>query len=195
MLSLIILAAGKSTRMLGRNKLLEKFQGKPIIRRVVEVALKSKIDEIVVVLGWEANLIREALTDLPCRLVVNQEFEQGQSSSLKVGLKEVSQISRAVLVLPGDMALIDSRTIDKVVDAYNAEGGTLVIAAHKGKQGHPILLDRRLFPEIERIREENHGLKAVVRKHEPEIRLVETGTANVLKDVDTPFDLREISQG
>ena len=68
-----------------------------------------------------------------------------------------------------------------------------MIAAHDGKRGHPILLDRRLFPEIERITEESYGLKAVVKKHEPEIRLVETGNGNVLKDIDTPYDLRENS--
>jgi len=193
MLSLIILAAGKSTRMLGRNKLLEKIRGRPMIRCVVEVVLKSKADEVIVVLGWEANLIQEVLADLSCHLVVNHEYEHGQSSSLKIGLREVDERSRAILVLPGDMALIDTRSINSVIDVYNAEGGTLVIAAHGGKHGHPILLDKRLFPEIERIEEESYGLKAVVKKHEPEIRLVETGTENVLKDIDTPYDLREIS--
>ena len=91
MLSLIILAAGKSTRMLGRNKLLRRFDGRPMIRCVVEAALKSKVDEVIVVLGWEANLIREVLADLPCHLVVNQEYEKGQSSSLKTGLREVER--------------------------------------------------------------------------------------------------------
>jgi molybdenum cofactor cytidylyltransferase len=193
MLSLIILAAGKSIRMPGRNKLLERIHGRAMIRCVVDASLKSKVDEVIVVLGWEANLVREVLVDLPCHLVVNHEYEHGQSSSLKIGLREAGERSRAILVLPGDMALIDSRSIDAVIDVYNAEGGTLVIAAHDGKRGHPILLDRRLFPEIERITEESYGLKAVVKKHEPEIRLVETGNGNVLKDIDTPYDLRENS--
>jgi len=180
--------------MLGRNKLLEKLQGKPIIRRVVEAALKSKANEVIVVLGWEANLIRGALADLSCRLIVNQEFESGQSSSLKAGLNELNPVSRALLVLPGDLAMVDTQSINKVIDTYNAEGGTIVIAGHDGKKGHPVLIDRRLFPEVERIDEETLGLKAIVKKHEPEIRIVETGSANVLTDIDTPFDLREISR-
>ncbi len=65
MLSLIILAAGKSTRMAGMNKLLTKIDGKPMIRGVVETALSSKADQVIVVLGWEAEKIREALADLP----------------------------------------------------------------------------------------------------------------------------------
>jgi molybdenum cofactor cytidylyltransferase len=123
---------------------------------------------------------------------MNQEYEKGQSLSLKAGLKEVRQETRAILVLPGDMALIDSGSIDKVIDTYNTEGGTVLIAAHEGKQGHPILIDKRLFPEIRQIMEETRGLQSVVRRHEPEARLVETGTENVLKDVDTPNDLKGI---
>lgn len=193
MLSLIILAAGKSTRMGGRNKLLESVQGKPMIQRVVENGLRSKVNEVIVVLGWEAQLIREALSNLPCRLVVNNSYEDGQSSSLRTGLTQVRENCGAILVLPGDMALIDTRSINLVIDAYNAEGGTLVIAAHNGKQGHPILIDCRLFPEVERISEETYGLKEIVVRHESEIRLVEIGSDNILKDVDTPYDLRMIS--
>lgn len=192
MLSLIILAAGKSTRMRGRNKLSTIIEGKPMIRRVVEAALNSKVDEVIVVLGWEAEKIRKALGDLPCRYVVNKDYERGQSSSVKVGLGEVGKATRAMLVLPGDVAMIDSRSINLVIDEYNQGKCPIVIAAFNGKLGHPILLDRRLFGEIEQIDEQTFGLKSVVQKHEGEKRLIETGTPNVLRDMDTPEDLREL---
>lgn len=192
MLSLVVLAAGKSTRMHGRNKLLTKIEGKPMIRRVVEAALKSKVDEVVVVLGWEAEKIREAMADLPCRLVVNKDYEKGQSSSVKTGLGEVGEATRAMLVLPGDVAMIDSRSINLVVDEYDQGKYPIVVAAHDGKLGHPILLDRQFFKEIEQIDEQTFGLKSVVKKHEGETRLVETGSPNVLRDVDTPEDLKEL---
>jgi len=193
MLSLIILAAGKSTRMLGQNKLLAMVHGEPMIRHVVQAALTSKVDEVIVVLGWEADLVKNALSGLPCRLIVNDDYEKGQSSSLKRGLREVGAQTRAILVLPGDIARIDSRSIDKVIETYNVKGGMVIVAAHQGRHGHPILFDRKLFPEIEQIAEESYGLKSVVKKHESEVRLVETGTENVLRDVDTPQDLRMIS--
>lgn len=192
MLSLIVLAAGKSTRMRGRNKLLTKIDGTPMIRRVVEAALNSKVDEVIVVLGWEGEKIRKAMGDLPCRYVINKEYERGQSSSVKVGLGEVGDATRAILVLPGDVAMIDSRSINLVVDEYDQGKYPIVIASFKGKLGHPILLDRRLFEEIERIGEQTFGLKSVVQKHEEEKRLVETGTPNVLRDVDTPEDLKKL---
>ena len=193
MITLIVLAAGKSTRMEGHNKLLAEVQGKPMIRRVVEAALGSKVDETIVVLGWEENRVREALADLPCRLIVNREFEKGQSSSLKAGLDEVHPETTAVLVLPGDIAKIDSRSIDKVVNSYILDGGTILVAAHKGRYGHPILIDRTLFKDIVQITEETHGLKSVIKMHENEIRLVEVDTDIVLRDVDTPEDLHRLT--
>lgn len=192
MLSLIVLAAGKSTRMRGRNKLLIKIDGKPIIRRVVEAALNSKVDEVIVVLGWEADRLRELLTDLPCRLILNKNYGRGQSSSLKAGLREVAEATRAILVLPGDVALIDSRSINLVVEEYNRAKASIVVAAHEGRLGHPILLDKKLFPEIEQIDEETFGLKFVVKKHQNEMRLIEAGSANVLRDVDAPEDLEQL---
>ncbi len=192
MLSLIVLAAGKSTRMRGINKLLVKIRGKPLIRRVVEAALQSKVDEVVVVLGWEADKIRNALAELPCHLVLNKNYEKGQSSSVKAGLGEVGEATRAILVLPGDVAMIDSRSINLVIDEYAHRKDPIIVAAHKGRPGHPILLDKQLFKEIELINEQTFGLKAVIKKHEGATRLVETGSPKVLRDVDTPEDLKDL---
>ncbi len=192
MLSLIVLAAGKSTRMRGRNKLLAKIDGKPMIRKVVEAALNSKVDEVIVVLGWEAKKISEVLADLPCRLVVNKDYGRGQSSSVKAGLREVGDATRAILVLPGDMAKMNSPSINVVVEEYNHTKMPIIVAAHKGRLGHPILLTKDLFSEVEQIDEETFGLKAVVKRHESEMRLVETGSESVLRDVDTPEDLKQL---
>jgi molybdenum cofactor cytidylyltransferase len=189
---MIVLAAGKSVRMRGKNKLLANVQRTPMIRRVVQAALKSRVDEVIVVLGWQADKVRGVLTDLPCRLVLNKNYEKGQSSSVKVGLREVSPMTRALLILPGDLAIIDSRSINTVIEKYDLERHPIVIAAHKRAPGHPILFDKRLFAEIEQIDEHTFGLKAVVKKHEDEICLAETGSPNVLKDVDTPENLKEL---
>ena len=192
MISLVVLAAGKSTRMQGRNKLLVEIDGVPMIRRVVQAALQSKVDEVIVVLGWEQERIRAALARLPCRTVVNRNYEDGQSSSVKIGLADAGASTRAVMILPGDVAMIDTRSINMVAEKYLAEQRNIIVAAHKGKAGHPILFDRKLFPEIERINEATFGIKAVVRQHQTEVCMVESGSANVLKDVDTNRDLKEL---
>lgn len=192
MLSLIVLAAGKSTRMHGRNKLLIKLEDKPMIRRVVEVALSSKVDEVIVVLGWEGDKIQKALSDLPCRFVVNEDYKKGQSSSVKAGLKEIGETTEAVLILPGDIAKIETSAINRVIEEYTRRKHPIIVAAHQGRPGHPILLDRQLFDEIGQIDEQSFGLKAVTKKHEGRIRFIEVGSPNVLRDVDTPEDLTKL---
>jgi molybdenum cofactor cytidylyltransferase len=190
MFSLIVLAAGKSTRMRGRNKLLIKINRKPMIRRVVESALSSKVDEVIVVLGWEAKKISDALTDLPCRFVVNKDYRRGQSSSVKAGLREMAAGTEAVLILPGDVAMIAPHSINKVIEAYNNRNDLIVVASYSGRPGHPILLSKDLFKEIEVIDEATFGLKSVLNRHKSEVRMVETGSENVLRDVDTREDLK-----
>ncbi|MGA2628107.1 MAG: nucleotidyltransferase family protein [Candidatus Bathyarchaeia archaeon] len=192
MIPIIVLAAGKSTRMRGKNKLLSKVQGIPMIRRVVQTTLESKVDEVIVVLGAEADKVRKVLADLPCRLIVNKKYAKGQSSSVKAGLSEISPMTRAVLILPGDVAMIDFPSINMVIEEYERGKHSIVIAAHKGASGHPILFDKQLFSEIEQINEQTFGLKAIVKRHEDEVSLVETDSPNVLKDVDTPEDLKEL---
>ncbi|HXY82945.1 MAG TPA: nucleotidyltransferase family protein [Candidatus Saccharimonadales bacterium] len=192
MLTLIILAAGKSTRMHGVNKLLAKVGGIPMIRRVLQAALESKVDEVIVVLGFEANKIHKEIENLPCRIVINKEYEKGQSSSLIVGMKAIKSSTHAVLILPADIARIDTQSINLVATSYNKEDGSIVCAAHNGRLGHPILFSKAVFDEIMMITEETSGLKSLVMKHRNELRLVETGNENILTDVDTPDELRRL---
>jgi len=189
LLSIIVLAAGLSTRF-KRNKLLEQVNGQPLIKGVVSAALGSKAEEVVVVLGYEAEKVGSALKGLRCRLVVNEEFREGQSSSIKVGVKVASKRAKAILILPGDVALITSDAIDKVVDEYLRARGLIVVASHKGGAGHPILFDRSLFPEVSRVEEKSKGLKAVVNRHGNQVMLAEVGSDLVLYDFDTAEDFR-----
>lgn len=152
--------------------------------------MSAKVDEVVVVLGWEAKKIRETLADLPCRFVMNKEYQKGQSGSVRTGLREVKEGTDAVLILPGDVAMIDSRSINMVVEEYNNRRNLIVVASFSGRPGHPILFSKELFKEIEQIEEKTFGLKAVVSRHEGEVSMVETGSEYVLRDVDTPRDLK-----
>jgi molybdenum cofactor cytidylyltransferase len=184
---LLVLAAGLSTRF-GRNKLLERVNSVPLIRLVVAMALASRVDDVVVVLGHQAARVRAALSGLACRVVLNRDYRAGQSGSIKAGLKGLSHAVDAVLVLPGDSALIRPADINAVLDAYVRSRARIVVAAFRGRHGHPILIDRRLFSRLRRISERSHGLKAVVTQHADDIRAVEVPSERVLIDVDTPTD-------
>lgn len=189
LISLIVLAAGKSTRT-KENKLLRKVDGETLIERVVKSAIASSVDEVVVVVGHEADRVRGALRGLRCSFVYNEDYEKGQSFSVRAGLAFVRDRADAVMVLPGDVALIKPEMIDKVLTEYRRSKPPIVIASYQGRSGHPILLDRSLFGEIMQIREETLGLRAVSEKHKHELRYVDVGSAEVLVDIDTEEDFR-----
>jgi len=157
MISLIVLAAGKSTRM-KENKLLLRVDGDTLIERVVKAAKGSSADEVVVVLGYEAAKIKERIAKLDCRLVANDNYPRGQSESVKVGMSAVSNNAEAVMILPADVALIDSQSIDRVVEEYRSSRNGIVIASHEQQSGHPILIDKVLFREVSEICEDTEGL-------------------------------------
>lgn len=184
MISLVILAAGESTRM-KENKLLLKLGGETLIERVVKTVKGSSADEVIVVLGHEAEKVREQLVKLDCKVVVNENYMRGQSESVKVGLAAVASSAEAVMILPADVALIDAESINSVIDEHRKSKSHIVIASHKHQSGHPILLDRALFQEVSQIDESALGLKAVINRHRSEVKYVEVGTENVLIDIDT----------
>ena len=184
MISLIVLAAGESTRM-KENKLLLKLNDETLIEHVVRVARESDVNEVIVVLGYEATRIKESLAKTGCKFAVNNNYMKGQSESVKVGLSSVSDNAEAMMILPADVALVDPKSINKVLDEYRRSKNAIVIASHRQQSGHPILLDRTVFPEISRIEEDTQGLKAVINRHRTEINYLEVGTENVLVDIDT----------
>jgi molybdenum cofactor cytidylyltransferase len=183
-ISLIVLAAGKSTRM-KENKLLLKLNGETLIEHVVNVTKKSSVDEVVVVLGYEATKVKEQLAKIDCKFAVNENYIEGQSESVKVGLSAISDNAEAVMILPADVALVDPESINRVLEEYRRSKSTIVIASYQQQSGHPILLDRTLFPEVSKIDEHTQGLKAVISRHRAEINYVEARTENVLVDIDT----------
>jgi molybdenum cofactor cytidylyltransferase len=194
MISLIVLAAGKSTRM-KENKLLLKINDDTLIEHVVKAAKGSSVDEVVVVLGYEATKIKKHLARVECRFAVNQNYMKGQSESVKVGFSAVSSNAEAVLILPADVALIDRESINRVIEEYRRSKSRIVIASHQQQSGHPILLDRTLFPEVANVDEDTQGLKAVINRHRAEIKYVEVGTENVLIDIDTREEFNKHFRG
>ncbi|MEM2163174.1 MAG: nucleotidyltransferase family protein [Candidatus Bathyarchaeia archaeon] len=193
MISLIVLAAGLSKRF-GRNKLLEEIDGRTMIERVVGSAIASKADEVIVVLGFEARKIIEVLRKFNCKFVLNRSFHEGQSSSVKAGVRAIINKAEAAIILPGDMALITPRSINMVIEEYYKSKSPIVIASYQGRLGHPILFDRSLFEEILSIDEETMGLKAIVERYKECIRKVEVDSPEVLIDIDRKEDLEKIRQ-
>ncbi|AXS39055.1 molybdopterin-binding/glycosyltransferase family 2 protein [Breoghania sp. L-A4] len=145
----IVLAAGRSTRMGGPNKLLATIGGEPLVRIAARAALESRAGPVTVVTGHMRDQVEAALEDLDVRFVHNEDYREGLSTSLKTGIKALPASADAAIVLLADMPRITPQTIDRLVAAYDpAAGALIVVPTVKGKRGNPVLWSRRYFDAL-----------------------------------------------
>jgi molybdenum cofactor cytidylyltransferase len=182
----ILLAAGSATRM-GRNKLLLELAGEPVARRAARRALEAGLAPLLVVLGHEAEPVREALSGLPCRFVQNPDWRQGQSTSVSAGAAAVPPDAEAAVVLLADMPFVDAVAIRAVTSRWRETGAPLVSCRYGGVPAPPTLYCRPLLAELQGGRGEGRG-REVVRRHGDRAAWVDL-PAGALADVDLPEDL------
>ncbi len=185
-ISAVILAAGESRRM-GKPKLLLPWGDKTIIETIIKTVLQSEIKHIVVVLGSEKDKIRSQISNYPVIIAENQEYQKGMLTSIQCGLRAVPDGTDAVMVLLGDQPMVNGPVIDQLADTFRHTDKGILIAVHKGKRGHPIIIKTKYKRDIEQLGSEN-SMHDFTRKFASEILEVETGTTEVLKDIDTPED-------
>jgi len=192
----VVLAAGRSRRMAPHNKLLIPDKaGKPMIARVVDNVLSSNARPILVVLGHMAEQIEHALGGRPLRYIHADDYAEGLSASLKAGIAAVPPECAAAVVCLGDMPLVTGRMIDRLLAAYDPEEGRqIVLPTFHGKQGNPMLWDRRFFPEILGISGDS-GARFLVGKHAEVVAEVEMADDAVLRDFDTTESLATLPKG
>ena len=137
----IVLAAGRSTRMGGSNKLIAEIGGKPLVRIAVEQALASRAKPVIVVTGHQRERIEAALAGLPVRLVHNPDFAQGLGTSVRTGIAAVPASADGAVVCLGDMPQVDAALINRLIAAFAPEQGALaVVPTIAGKRGNPVLV-------------------------------------------------------
>jgi molybdenum cofactor cytidylyltransferase len=186
----VVLAAGTSTRM-GHNKLLLELAGETLVHRAVRRVVDAGLDPVFVVLGHEADRIREAIGSLECQTVFNPNYEAGVNSSLRAGIHAVSESSaQAAVVVLADMPFVTTAMIRTLVDEFRKSDGPLVISDYQGINAPPMLYDRSLFHELAVSEGQGCG-KHVVKRHRHEARSV-TWPAEALTDLDVPEDIERI---
>ena len=146
----IVLAAGQSRRMGRQNKLLAKIDGIAMIARTVDAVLASAVESVTVVLGHEADRVRESLSSRNVTFVRNPDYAEGLSTSLKRGLASLPSSTDAALICLGDMPRISAAEIDHLIASYAPnQGHAICVPTHNGKRGNPVLVGRRFFAEIQ----------------------------------------------
>jgi len=181
----LILAAGRSERMGGVNKLVATIGGKPLVRFVAEAALASRAAPVTVVTGHDAAAVGAALTGLDVALVHNPHYAQGLSTSLAAGIAALPEDADGAIVLLGDMPRIDAATIDRLIAALNPEQGIhIVVPTCGGERGNPVVWSAAYFDRLTTVTGDAGG-RRLIAANGPAVAQVECGPA-VAVDVDTP---------
>jgi molybdenum cofactor cytidylyltransferase len=190
----VVLAAGRSTRMGGVNKLLADVEGRAMIDRVLETVCASQADPVAVVTGHERERVAATLAHHVggdrVRLVHNPEFAAGLSTSLHRGLAALPEEADGAVVCLGDMPGITATVIDRLIAAFDPlEGRDICLPTWRGKRGNPVLLARRFFAEMQTI-SGDVGARALIGEYPEAVCEVAmealAGGEAVLSDVDTP---------
>ncbi len=181
----IVLAAGRSTRMGGPNKLLADIGGRPMVRIVVDQVLASRARPVIVVTGHQRERVEAALSGLAVTFVHNANFADGLSTSLKAGISALPTQADGAVVCLGDMPHVDAALIDRLIGAFDPERGALVVVPTiAGKRGNPVVWSRRFFPDLASL-DGNVGARHLIAGYQEAVVEVPTDKG-ALVNVDTP---------
>lgn len=187
MISAIILAAGRSTRM-GRPKPLLTYGGRPFVARICDTLFQGGAGEVVVVLGaYLFDVERAVPKDPRIKIAVNPDYHQGQVLSLQCGIRSLGAASRALLGMPVDCPGVRPETVGRLVAAFEAEGWPIILPTFQGRRGHPTLFARAVYDELLSA-PLDRGARVIVRKDPARVREVPVEDPGILLDIDTPED-------
>ena len=185
----IILSAGESKRM-GTPKQLLPWGSTFVLQQVIDNAAASHLEQIILVLGCLAGEIADQINVSPkTRVVINNDYREGMSSSVKCGIKKAPVGAAAFMLLLGDQPFIVPAIINRVLDEYQKNKYGIVIPVYNGKRGHPVIFDAKYKAELLAIAD--RGAKAVVNNHLYDILEVPLEVPEILTDIDTPQDYRK----
>ncbi|HZH50656.1 MAG TPA: nucleotidyltransferase family protein [Microvirga sp.] len=187
----IVLAAGRGTRFGTAPKLLAPLMGKPLVRHVVDAAVGSLAQPVIVVTGHRADEVEASLDGAPVRIVRNSAFAEGLSTSLKAGFKALPAEARATVVLLGDMPLVGKGLIDGLVKSWrDMDEPAALVPTLNGRRGNPVVLSRALEDLIEGL-SGDMGAGRVLRDR-ADVLEWPTDDEAILQDIDTEGELGKL---
>ncbi len=188
MISAIVLAAGEATRF-GECKQLVRLGDKPLLQHALDNLRRSKIEDVVVVLGAHAGEIREQIRFQNERVIVNPDYAKGMSTSLQAGLRAIR--ADAAMIVLADQPFVSPATIDLLAAEYRRTRPSVVVPTYNGFRGNPVIVDKSLFEEMMAIRGDV-GCRAIFGDHAQSIVKVPVDDRGVVTDIDTADDLHVI---
>ncbi len=179
MIAAIVLAAGESKRFGQPKQLL-------LLDRVLENVRGAKFDEVIVVLGAHATDVLREVDLRGARLVINDNFADGMSTSLQAGLRATREGTEAAMIVLGDQPYIRSSTLDLLIDEFRRVRPDALVPVHRGQRGNPVIIAASTFPAAMELRGDV-GFRAIAGRFR--VAEVPVDDDGVLQDVDTAGDL------
>lgn len=182
----ILTAAGKSTRM-GQPKALLNWNGIHLIKYQIASLMESCSFEIIVVLGHEAQLVIPHINGTGVKYVINPDYAQGKTTSIKAGLNSVKSTATDIVLLAIDQPR-PSHIVSTIVNAHLAAKATITSPRYKGHGGHPIVFSTSLREELATITEDGKGVRAILEAYSNEVNEVTIDDPIIRLDLNTPTD-------
>jgi molybdenum cofactor cytidylyltransferase len=190
----VLLAAGAGSRLGHRPKSLLELGGVPLIRRQLIALSGAGVDEVVVVTGHHASAIEAVVQDFPITLARNPRPEDGQASSVRVGLQALSARLDAVIVALADQPLVNSQDIGELIGAFKKRGGAaMAIPRVDGQPGNPVIFENALREEW-LAGDANAACRRWRDAHPDRVHWFDSDNQRFRIDIDTEDDLRRFAQ-
>ncbi len=194
-LSCVMLAAGLSTRMGQQNKLLIDIQGQSLVRKTARLfcdyARTKALDEIVVVLGHEAEYVAKELIDLPLRTVINEDYKLGQMSSVHKGLEALEKETDGIIIALSDLVLLEQADMANLHEAFNQCNSPIIVPQYQGQRANPIILQPSQREAILQ-GQKNLGCRKLIEKNPESVTTFEVDNDHFSFDLDTPAAVQEL---
>jgi molybdenum cofactor cytidylyltransferase len=188
----VLLAAGESRRMGGPNKLEFRLDGVPLVRRTARTLLDAGLSPLVVVLGHAAERIAPLLQDLPVRIVVNADYQDGQQSSVSCGLRALTDPLDAYVVCLSDLPLMTNAHLRDLFDAFEKDPQTAILMpVHEGQRGNPVVFDAGLRDALLAT---PGGARAWIDAHPGAVRRHPVAHPGFTTDLDTLEDVAALKR-
>jgi molybdenum cofactor cytidylyltransferase len=192
----IILAAGASTRF-GEPKQLLRLKDKCLLEWVLDAALKSELNKIVLVLGYAhqkiLHVLGEKLQHPKLLVAINPQYEKGQSLSLQTGLSKVKEDCPAVMFLLGDQPMLDTATINVLLERFWADEKEICVPIYGGKRKTPTIFRRRLYTQLMDIKGDM-GARQLIDDNPDQVLAIEIEDPISFFDVDTRQDFQSLKK-
>ena len=190
MISAILLAAGQSKRMTGKNKLTKEIKGTPLIKHSIKNILSSSIDELIIVLGYQKKIIEKLIDkNEKIKFVFNKNFESGMASSIKTGLNHLSKNTEAFFICLGDMPMVNHDIYNQLIKFKDNK--EIIVPTYKGQQGNPVLFDKLMKETVMNITGDI-GAKKILELNKDKILNLEINNQSIVKGFNTQGDFNSL---